>query len=287
MAEQNGSNRWWEGYLVRYFVPALFGIYIVRWILSFASQDSVLLFVNSTNVVSRIDSFSLAFLVGCGFLFCYIASYPVLVFHATRVLDFGDYGNSLSSIFSNPYVSTLLLCVVCNFSMLYVPNILGWTVAYCIIFLSVCLFSLVQCYRLYKCYSLQKKYAGQFNDKASVGYAYTFKLAQRRTKSSTEQSTVNVPDQENGKDNFKRKVKTMAFYSDISESYRHLREHGNTAFIVLLEMTLCPVVIAAIAKENAADSLNFLVPVLIVWIVPSVLVHWYAQHIERSFSLFK
>jgi len=70
------------------------------------------------------------------------------------------------------------------------------------------------------------------------------------------------------------------------DTYRHLREHGNSAFIFLLELGLTALVYCVIAnsERSAPEQLGMIAVLLAIWAVPSVLVHLIAQHLERRFS---
>ncbi len=74
----------------------------------------------------------------------------------------------------------------------------------------------------------------------------------------------------------------------ITDSYRHLREHGNSFFIVMLEVLLGVLLIGVgTATESGADSgkhlLWFLV-IFVVWTVPAVSVWLAATLLESEFS---
>lgn len=83
----SGATRWWEGYLDRYFAPSIAGVAIVIWLASVAGDEfRSLLLIPKT--ISDLNPSSLILLFLYANLFCYVASYPILAFHATRVLDF-------------------------------------------------------------------------------------------------------------------------------------------------------------------------------------------------------
>ena len=90
MSYESAAGRWWENYLVRYFMPSIAGIGIVAWLtyVGPANLREILFFGKSP---ASLDTPTLTLLVLYGNLFCYIASYPILCFHATRVIDFKNY----------------------------------------------------------------------------------------------------------------------------------------------------------------------------------------------------
>jgi len=280
MAEESASNRWWENYLVRYFLPSIVGMLIVAWL-----QQNTGLNRYATNIsIHGWNDFNTSYLVLwllIGSLYCYIASYPALVFHATRVLDFVDvYGRMRLGIWIaiNPYLICILFAVA------------GWgcyrlrSVALSISV--VFLFAIVQIGRvLYvwnKIGDFGLKKGVKAKDSASLAYAYLRFLADRRGNSGTLANNDN-------------EQMTKETEKEIVETYRHLREHGNTAMIVLLELALCPILCVVFGdpcplEDHIAchipqiDSLLSLV--LVLWVLPSVFIHGFAQHLERRFSWF-
>lgn len=39
MTAYSGATRWWEGYLVRYFIPSIAGIAIILWVSTVAGNE--------------------------------------------------------------------------------------------------------------------------------------------------------------------------------------------------------------------------------------------------------
>lgn len=65
--------------------------------------------------------------------------------------------------------------------------------------------------------------------------------------------------------------------TDYRDSYRHLREHGNAKSIILFEIFLGLIV-------ASADSIETLIAVLILWLVPAAYVWFIATVIEFHFA---
>ena len=90
MTTASGATRWWEGYLVRYFMPSIAGIVIILWLSTIAGDNFKRLLLVPQDV-KDLNSQNLILVILYANLFCYIASYPILGFHVTRVIDFsGD-----------------------------------------------------------------------------------------------------------------------------------------------------------------------------------------------------
>ncbi|MDD5295472.1 MAG: hypothetical protein PHU46_01035 [Rhodocyclaceae bacterium] len=78
---------------------------------------------------------------------------------------------------------------------------------------------------------------------------------------------------------------------EIVESYRHLREHGNSFFIVFLEIVFALVLFAAgnyefVVTGKEMPKATYVVPyviILLVWTFPAVLVWFIGTVIERRF----
>jgi hypothetical protein len=288
MADESASNRWWENYLVRYFLPSIVGMLIVAWLQQNTGASRYLPTFYPIDWKNFNTSYLVLWLL-IGSLYCYIASYPALVFHATRILDFKDILGRIwmekRRLVINPYVACTLfaflssVCCGISFFALRTSKIL-----------SVCLVLAFACLQIRRIWQVSSRF-GDFGlrlevegkENASIAYAYLRFLAERR--GITRKNATNE-DEEMTKETEK----------EVVETYRHLREHGNTALIVLLEFALCPILFIVLgspsdprrqigAHDPQGDILLSLI--LVFWIFPSVCIHGFAQHLERRFSWFK
>lgn len=272
MSRESAGTRWWENYLVRYFLPSIAGMIIMRW-LDLNVQCTITKCAPGSLIPDGKDFGTPHLIVWLllGSLYCYIASYPILVFHATRVLDFKDRSGRATKVWINPYIGSLILALLGYIS--------AWQNFIWLAFIAVSLFSILQIYRLHKVYAIVNKFHFK-NDKyrASVAYAYLDKLSRRRgvkeEKSSYEDDDGSTIE------------RTTSRLVDIADSYRHMREHGNTAFIFFLELSLCPIVYVALKNQGQLVDFAYVSTLLMIWIIPSALVHYLGQHLERRFSLF-
>ncbi|MBB6183535.1 hypothetical protein [Oleiagrimonas soli] len=80
------DSRWWEYYVVRYFVGTIFGAGILVVLNSY--QDNILHSVlqGDNTPLSSLTGYGLVMYLGLGLAFCYIASAPLFCFHALRGL---------------------------------------------------------------------------------------------------------------------------------------------------------------------------------------------------------
>lgn len=271
MSNESAATRWWENYLVRYFLPSVAGMVILRW-LDINVKDSIGNYL-PVFLLKEWKDFGTAHLIIWllfGSLYCYISSYPILVFHATRVIDFKDIKGSITNVWLSPYVHAVIFAAL--------AYIAAWRDFLWLAFVAVVIFSGLQLVRLYRVYARQELFGFSQGYEASVAYAYLNKLSKRRGVKE-EKSTW-----EDDEGNTAEKIDSRLV--DLAESYKHLREHGNTAFIFLLELALCPIFFVALKHQENMVDFAYVAILLVIWIIPSALVHLLGQHLERRYSLF-
>lgn len=221
-----------------------------------------------------------------GNLFCYISSYPILGFHVTRVVDFEQVEWRLTAW--DGYVSTFALASIVL--LLSVISDGSSCVNRALPFAAVLTFVGLQLYRI--------KLAlvnVNFDDLGPTSkiYAYSYALSKRRSVAEqpriTKQSGKNQEDQDidDKFDEEKERRERQVWRRELIDTYRHMREHGNSAFIFVLELTLaglCYLLLAAYRTESASFQLSLLVILFAIWAVPAVFIHFVGQHLERQFS---
>src|SRR6266436_2226867 len=173
MSTESTSTRWWENYLVRYLMPSIAGVAIVGWLSSHGGNGfRTLLFLPAAG--ERLDATSLTLLFLYGNLFCYVASYPVLIFHVTRVRDFSD-GKWPAKPFSDGYLVSFVLIVI-TFSLFH------WDSPVCRYWLALLvalIFALIQFRRLFVM-TLDRTDRRSFTRAVSLAFWYAYALARRR-----------------------------------------------------------------------------------------------------------
>jgi hypothetical protein len=232
-----GETRWWEFYAIRYGMGAVIGA-LVLFSLSRSNETlrSLLLLPQSQVPLQGSD---IALLAAYGLIYCYIASAPILVFHAARFLL--DPKIFLKTVAKWVLLPAVLVAVV--YFMVatgdMATRIYGGLV---LIILVILLWGQVLC--VWHCLWKRHKLF-QFYDK----------LSQKREKS----------------------------VGEIVDSYRHLREHGNSFFIVMLELLL-GVILYTLGNVLPVEPGNkgYLV-LLFVWVLPASLVWCIATVLEREF----
>jgi hypothetical protein len=272
MSTESGTTRWWENYLPRYLMPSIAGAAIVNWLCSYGGDGlrSLLALPSSGR---PLDAASLTLLFLYGNLFCYIASYPVLVFHATRAIDFSN-GRWPAHPLVDGYITTVAL-IACVFWFHRIPPECRYWPA----FLTSFVVAAVQLRRLWVTFFYRFTVKGH-KDPVSTAYFYTYELTHRR----------GIPAEETEEDDEEGTIVTKKnlWRQEFMDTYRHLREHGNSAFIFLLELALAALAYCVITKpgQSSTHQLGAIGLLFAVWATPSVFVHLLAQHLERRFSRY-
>ena len=169
-----GATRWWENYLVRYLMPSIAGVVIVLWLSKHAGDEfRTLLLLPQGGRPLDTPALTLVFLYGN--LFCYVASYPVLSFHVTRVLDFDSAGAWTKNPVADGYLTTVVVTLVSFIVALFAPESCRYIAA----FLLVALFASVQLSRTYMALSRHVELDGLAGS-ASLAFGFLFAIAKRR-----------------------------------------------------------------------------------------------------------
>jgi len=238
-----GSFRWWEFYAVRYAMSTIVGG-VIFYVL--CSGTPIL-----TPLASHIQ-----YLAAFGLVYCYIASAPILVFHAGRFL------------LERPVLPTVGLVSVVA---VVVGTLIWWLIPRQQIPCAVDVLFLVAVVASVFVLCLQGLIVWCALWQGDQMWHFYKKLSDRREDANK---------------------------GGVVESYRHLREHGNSFFIVLLEILLGVVLVVTSAvvgltptplkpptKIIPLDSrFVLLLLILIVWILPAVLVWLIATQFERKFA---
>jgi len=225
MTAYSGATRWWEGYLVRYFMPSIAGIAIILWV-STVAGDKFRELILIPKDVCDLSSPNLILLFLYANLFCYIASYPILGFHATRVLDF-DKNLWPSRWWSDGYIWSFILGAL---SFVVALNA-GGDAAFIMAYVLVTVYVLGQLFRIFYGLRSRRKYSG-LKEEASPVYAYAYSLARRRSMVEEVTQTQSQSDTSNSNSETER-TRTNRWRPEFMDTYRHMREHGNSAFICI------------------------------------------------------
>lgn len=78
------ENRWWEYYFLRYFVGTVAGAVAIVFLLNFPGSFWYHPHLLTINAVGGLGIKEITGIAALGFAFCYVASAPMLLLHATR-----------------------------------------------------------------------------------------------------------------------------------------------------------------------------------------------------------
>jgi hypothetical protein len=288
MAYESASSRWWENYLVRYLMPSIAGIGIVAWLTAVGPADlrETLFFGKGP---ASLDAPTLTLLVLYGNLYCYVASYPILCFHATRVTDFHQY--EWLPRLTDGYISAALFGAGIILASLMLSGVTRVVVS----FLLAAAFVFIQLIRIRS--SLQRPSIHGYKKRPSaLIYAFLVTLAMRRgivnrkTTTTTPAAAPADPDTDDEPEPSQTTCveEESRWQREFIDSYRHMREHGNSGFIFALELGLAAACygIVRLPKFDGPEVLSVLGALFALWSVPAVFVHLLGQHLERRYSIF-
>lgn len=249
---------WWLGYFIRYFIGAAVGILIVQYLVA----NSTLQIMGSGFLKSQFEksakydlsNYYIWFLVVTGFAYSYIASAPVLVFHATRGIIINTYSTNDNSeeksscaikrFIKNYYIPATYFIIV----MLVLCCSLYWRLSPSIHILSYAMgeaslvFGAFSALFVAQVILVQK----QLRSKDSIGFTYYSKICDRRATAT-----------DSGR--------------EYMSSYRGLREHGNAYFVLALEVILGALLYFAP---------NNWILVILLWIFPAACIWLLAVILE-------
>jgi hypothetical protein len=293
MSAPGDTGRWWENYLVRYFMPSIAGIGIVSWILNIQPSLKPVLFFGSQT--TSLDAPALTLLILYGNLFCYIASFPILCFHATRVLDFA--GPKWVPNRHDGYIISFALALLMILTTLCAPRCM----ILCFVFILTIIYDLIQIRRFILAFVPDNpsiKILGLESTAVSRVYAYAYQLANKRNIHVKQRSPSNGSSSTDAHDKPLSETTNIGtskgttddrwWRKEFTDSYRHMREHGNSAFIFVLELTLATACYGVIETSHLHEktTISILGALLACWAAPAVCVHLLGQSLERQFSRY-
>lgn len=294
MSKRSEATRWWENYLVRYLMPSIAGAVVVSWLVSRSNGEvGPLLHLPATG--SALDTPSLILLFLYGNLFCYIASYPILCFHVTRVVDFKA-GRWRPNPLVDGYLVTIEVAIAALLCAILAPP--SWH--YPVVFALILLLVVAQLYRIYSVLSPRIKVDG-LADAVCPAFGLSYALARRRGVPEESEETTKrqhvvgaegaavLEAQEDDELDVLTTHRQIQWRPEFIASYRHLREHGNSAFIFIQELTLAALLSCVISEpsNSGIEQLGLIGIIFGAWAAPGMFVHLIGQHLEHRFSRFE
>ena len=251
------SVRYWEYYVVRYTLGTIVGAVIVQTLCRLdpflKDHLSKVVGVLGAGDASSVSAAHLTLLAASGLAYCYIASAPILVFHACRFLL-----KPTSRLwFVWLVVRSVVAALLAFGAAIGVVRAVGVPAGHCA---SMAFYSGFCLMWLFWQQIIAVSWTVYKNDKL---YEFYENLEKRRSKAT----------------------------DDIMDSYRHLREHANSLFIVILELLLAFVLFGAgevtrgVGEASGANAgLAIHLGLFILWILPSTVVWLIAVLFEYRFS---
>lgn len=238
------ESNWWEFYGIRYAQGTVIGAMIIYFLFSQSEQLRKILFL--PNDPKDFGMSHLILLAIYGLTYCYIASAPILVMHAGRGLFFKSKTNP------KPYRSTI-------------TRLLFALVPPCII-------------------SIYYLYGGETNPAQGALALFVYTLIM------TLQLVIisNIFHY--------RWTETIAYYKEIVskrkiheesgyvDSYKHIREHGNSFLIVFLQFLLAIPIFVFVSQDyiTSEDSIRHLCMIIFSWVFPAATIWAFGNKLENN-----
>lgn len=254
------NHRWWEGYLVRYLIGMPIGVVCVV-VLSVVIADRAGGDEWSQRVLEGFwaaDAVKGLALLVAGGLYCYLASAPITVIHASRMFNNKWFYRLPRYIY---YLVAVLLLGGVLVGIFFRIWLEYWLV---VLMLPGLLIMINQWICVFHMSPNNTTAQEEFRD-------FYWRLSCARSLSK-ESGPVR---------------------KDFRESYTHLREHSNSIFIVILELSMTALLCGALLLQKSPARLGFqsinelaqitlpVIGMLTLWLFPNVFLWSRANHLER------
>jgi hypothetical protein len=262
------NNRWWDYYYVRYFVGAIAGSVLFFGALIsndplwhqvqtwFPATEEGVTTVKILNGSATAAIETLVALGTAGLAYCYLASAPVLLLHALRE-RLG--GKSAPLMYTKVVISAITVGALLFLSLILFSCKATITPAWCR-FLPYALIVVIQ---MVLVLSANPERIRAHYDELSRKRARAFTKLREVHESATNKE-------------IKSERTIVSAESELIQSYRHLREHGNAFLIVSLEAVL------AYALSGAPSFYAFGL-MIFAWILPATFTWFLGTYLELKF----
>jgi hypothetical protein len=242
--KQINNERWWDFYLIRYLMGTVLGA-IIFYLVLFEYRANELILGNGyedilNTILSLKSWYSMVFLLVGGMIFSYFSSSPVLILHTLRLVMYKPSFAKRKitlSLWKITFLIIMTSIIVCISKMLFDIHFGLMIVGFILL---IPFLSLIYFWA---------------SDSTLIDNEEQFKL---------QNLAFNLSKKRNDKNEY-------------VQTYKHLREHGNAFFIVVLEIIL------GLSLFQAKQPVDVIV-ILSVWVVPPVLIWFFANYLE-SFLL--
>lgn len=241
---EKNDRHWWEFYGVRYAQGTVVGALIIFFLFSQSPAFKGILFIPSD--AKDFGMPHLILLAIYGLAYCYIASAPILIMHAARGLLFSSRTNPSLSKFRAPRIAMIMIPAAIITAVFYFNSDNGNAFSCGALFLYLALVAL-----------------------QIILLAQIFRLSWKETR---DYYLAIIS---------KRKLDENAEYV---ESYKHIREHGNSFLIVAFQFFLAAPIYTFVASPNIsnAEAVGNLVLIVMLWIFPASTIWFFGNKLENG-----
>lgn len=278
------QGRWWEGYLVRYLIGTPVGglcVLAISYKVLEAAPNYAIYHQNVTEALNQggvsISATTAIVFAVLALVYCYVASAPISIIHATRMFRQKD--NWFNSLPRYSYLLVFIVLVGLVAMLLVLDQRTGTPertrpVAYLIVFV-ISLTALWTVFAQVLC--IMRLHLDAHPE--SVIYR---RLCLLVTKLRTEELPIEERNQ------FVRFYTQLATEREgaagLRESYTHLREHANSVFIAIFEISLAALIYFVLDRtpKDLVVRIVAVAAVFFVWLLPNVFLWSQANRLERS-----
>lgn len=247
----SNESRWWEFYGIRYAMGTVVGALIIHFIFSTNKHLQSLLFLPKDP--ADFGGAHLALLAAYGLAFCYIASGPVLIMHMARAMFWAPIQKKGWRSRANRLGAVLAPALIAGEAYWFLSPMQSFPV-----FLKSTIAALFGMVLALQAVLLTRV----FQNSSQQTIRYYRRLIERRERPSSGQYV---------------------------ESYRHLREHGNSFLIVFFEFWLGLILFAFVNTGSvtndpttAENAIRNLFIVVFLWSMPASIVWFFGNKLEHS-----
>lgn len=279
------STRWWEGYLVRYLIGTITGAACAVLIALAVAGDVLISKIATTEALALPAIFTPLALsaIAAGFLLCYVASTPITVIHAARML-----GPHPSRSWLKPSLMWMVWWAFALLSLIFVLSanaigrlhgystdvfliVLAVPAAYVLIAQLAPMLALIED-------EAPRENAGNGSVSANFrrwllkGFSPDFETRQNKFVSKYHELAL---------------ARAQAGTNDFRQTYTHLREHSNSIFIVALEISFTALLILVLGASSAGTWRERILVVGIfglLWMAPTIFIWAQANRLEATLA---
>ncbi|MDY0095888.1 MAG: hypothetical protein RBT80_24595 [Candidatus Vecturithrix sp.] len=241
---EQNDSHWWEFYGVRYAQGTVVGAMIVFFLFSQNEALKKLLFLPTDPKDFGMPH--LILLAVYGLAYCYIASAPILIMHAGRGLLF----KSLTNVY--PYRGIMLRVL-----WVLAPSLLASAIYFFINTPHKTIESLV---------------VFMFVMLIMLQVQIVFSIFRTSWQETIDYYLVIVKKRNEHKD------------SGYVESYKHIREHGNSFLIVAFQFFLALPIFMFVSQPTIAseDAIRHLLVIVLLWVLPAATIWFFGNKLENN-----